>query len=108
MAVRANDFHAATTELRQAVALSPEYAEAWAELGFTYLQREEYAAARHALERSLALDPDSFRAGLSLLMLYQRTGDPRADAQADRVRKLDKKRSEKASAMLRTIHVQPY
>jgi len=108
MAARANDFEAATTELRQAVALSPQYAEAWAELGFTYLQREEYAGARQALERSLALDPDSFRANLSLLMLYQRTGDPHADAQADRVGKLDKKRSEKASAMLRTIHVQPF
>jgi Flp pilus assembly protein TadD len=108
MAVRANDFDAATKELRQAVALSPQYAEAWAELGFTYLQRDEYAGARQALERSLALDSDSFRANLSLLMLYQRTNDLRAEAQADRVGKLDQKRSEKASAMLRTIHVQPY
>jgi len=108
MAVRANDFDAATKELRQAVALSPQYAEAWAELGFTYLQQEEYAGASQALERSLAIDPDSFRANLSLLTLYQRTGDPHAEAQADRVGKLDKKRSEKASAMLRTIHVQPY
>jgi tetratricopeptide (TPR) repeat protein len=108
MAARANDFDAATKELRQAVALSPQYAEAWAELGFTYLQQEEYAEARQALERSLALDPNSFRTNLSLLTLYQRTGDPHAEAQADRVGKLDKKRSEKASAMLRTIHVQPY
>jgi hypothetical protein len=59
----------------------------------------------------VALDPDSFLANMRLLILYKlykRRDDPCAAVQAERVAKLDAQRSEKASAMLRTIRVQPY
>lgn len=108
LALRASDVDAGLAELRQAVALEPKHAEAWAELGFAHLERNEYDLAGKALERSLALDPDSFLANMRLLILYKRKNDPRAAAQAERVAKLDVQRSEKASAMLRTIRVQPY
>jgi len=103
-----SDFDAGIAELRQAVALEPKHAEAWAELGFAYLERNEYGAASMALERSVALAPDSFLANMRLLILYKRPNDPRAAAQSERVAKLDTQRSEKASDMLRTIRVQPY
>ena len=61
-----------------------------------------------ALDRSVALNPDSFLANMRLLILYKRRNDPRAAAQAELVAKLDAQRSEKASDMLRTIRVQPY
>jgi len=40
------------------VAMEPKHAEAWAELGFAHLERNEYDLAGKALERSLALDPE--------------------------------------------------
>jgi len=108
LALRANDFDAGLTELRQAVALEPKYSEAWAELGFAYLEQNDYSGASMALDRSVALNPDSFLANMRLLILYKRRNDPRAAAQAELVAKLDAQRSEKASDMLRTIRVQPY
>ena len=95
MALRANDFDAGLTELRQAVALEPKYSEAWAELGFAYLERNEYDGASAALERSVALDPECFLANMRLLIFYKRRNDPRAAAQAARVDKLDAKRTER-------------
>jgi tetratricopeptide (TPR) repeat protein len=108
LALRVNDFEAAIAELRRAVELQPKHAEAWAELGFAYLERNEYDAASEALERSVALDPECFLANMRLLIFYKRRNDPRAAVQAARVDKLDAKRTEKASDMLRTIRVQPY
>jgi Flp pilus assembly protein TadD len=108
LALRANDFDAGVAELRQAVALNPKHAEAWSELGFVYLERIAYGIAGKALERSIALNPDSFLANMRLLILYKRQRDPRVAAQAERVAKLDAQRSEKASDMLRAVRVQPY
>ena len=108
LALRADDFDGGLNELRQAVALEPKHGEAWAELGFAYLEQIDYSGASMALERSLALNPDSFLANMRLLILYKRRNDPRAATQAERVAKLDAQRSEKASDMLRTIRVQPY
>jgi hypothetical protein len=40
--------------------------------------------------------------------LLQRTKDPRAEAQEQKLRALDVRRSEKQELMLRTIKIRPY
>jgi len=64
--------------------------------------------ARAALDRALSLDANSFQANSTLLALYQRTHDARAEEQAARLRKLDADRSARQELMLRTIEVRPY
>jgi hypothetical protein len=43
-----------------------------------------------------------------LLSLYQRTDDPRAEAQAKRYEELEKKKAERIKLLLRTIEARPY
>jgi len=64
--------------------------------------------ARAALDRALSLDANSFQANATLLALYQRTHDPRAEEQSERLRKLDADRSARQELMLRTIELRPY
>lgn len=108
LALRESDFAAAEVELKRSLEANPESAEAYAELGFAYLQQARYAPAREALAHSVKLQPDGVRANMTLLALYRRTADKRADDQATRVRELIQKREEYAKALLRTIDVRPY
>jgi hypothetical protein len=55
----------------------------------------------------LQLKPESFQANEQLLILYKRTGDARAVAQAEALKKLDEERSKRADLMLRTIEMRP-
>jgi hypothetical protein len=65
------------------------------------------AGARKELDRALALKPDSYLANGNLLALFQRTKDPRARSQEERLRQLDAERSEKQELLLRTIKIDP-
>lgn len=97
----------AKEHLERSVQADPKFAESRAELGRLNLERGDVDAARNQLQRALELDADSYQANLFLLALYQRTKDPRVEAQRRRVDDLQKKRSLKQDLMLRTIHVQP-
>jgi tetratricopeptide (TPR) repeat protein len=48
---------AAEKEFRKAVELHPKYAEAWLELGRTYVTRNRLPEAREALSKAIAADP---------------------------------------------------
>ncbi len=48
----------AEPHLQRAVALAPDYAEAWSNLGELYASRGQYEQARHALQRALQLAPE--------------------------------------------------
>jgi tetratricopeptide (TPR) repeat protein len=108
VAIQESNFPEAVRHLEEAVRISPDYAEAHAELGFAQMELERYEEARKALDRAIALDPDSRRANRVLLSLYQRTEDPRAEAQAERFREVDKKLAERAKMLLRAIDARPY
>jgi tetratricopeptide (TPR) repeat protein len=97
----------AADELELAVAGNPNYADAYAELGRVRLNQKHYALAEKALDHALELDPNSYTANLSLLILYQRTHDSRADAQALRFDENKKQRAQRAKEFLRTIEVRP-
>ena len=87
---------------------SPNYADAHAELGRVRLNRKEYSLAEKELLRALEIDPNNYTANLNLMVLYQRTKDPRAKAQASRFGEVKKRRAERAKEFLRTIEVRPY
>jgi tetratricopeptide (TPR) repeat protein len=97
----------AIRELRQALGDNPKFADAYAELGLIHLKQKRYPEAEKALRQALDLNPESYTANLNLMILYQRTHDPRADAQAKRFEEIRARGAERAKEFLRTIVVQP-
>jgi tetratricopeptide (TPR) repeat protein len=97
----------AIRELRQALGDDPKFADAYAELGLIHLKQKQYPEAEKALRQALDLNPESYTANLNLMILYQRTQDPRADAQAKRFEEIRARGAERAKEFLRTIVVQP-
>lgn len=98
----------AAKHVEKSIQLAPTFAESHAELARIRLRQGLIEQARAALDRALSLDANSFQANSTLLALYQRTHDARAEEQAARLRKLDADRSARQELMLRTIEVRPY
>jgi tetratricopeptide (TPR) repeat protein len=108
IAVLDENLSLAAEELQKAISANPKYANAWAELGLVYMRQKDYEQSRKALDRALVLEPKGFQPNLNLLMLYQRTRDPRTPDQQRRFREIQKTREEKAKSLFRIIEVQPY
>jgi Tfp pilus assembly protein PilF len=68
----------------------------------------QHDAAATALDQALNIDPDSYRTNLNLLLLYQRTKDPRQQAQKEKFEHLQKEQEEKLEMVMRSIEVRPY
>jgi tetratricopeptide (TPR) repeat protein len=98
----------AADHIEKSIHLSPSFAESHAELARIRLRQGLTGQAHAALDRALSLDANSFQANATLLALYQRTHDPRAEEQSERLRKLDADRSARQELMLRTIELRPY
>jgi tetratricopeptide (TPR) repeat protein len=98
----------AATFLDQSIRLLPSFAEAYAELARLRLRQGRLEDAKAAIGRALSLDPESFQANSTLLAMYQRTHDSRAEEQRVRLRKLDEARSKRQELMFRSIEVKPY
>ena len=107
IANRKGDYAEAIRQLQMALKAYPQYADAYAELGLVHLKRKEYPQAEEALERALKISPDSYLANLNLMVLYQRTGSPKAADQAKRFEQIKEKRALRAKEFLRTIQVEP-
>jgi tetratricopeptide (TPR) repeat protein len=101
------DLDQAQSRLNQAVTLMPKFSEAHTELARIAMLKGNLAEAHLELDRALQLKPESFQANEQLLVLYKRTGDARAAAQAEVLKKLDEERSKRADLMLRTIEMRP-
>jgi tetratricopeptide (TPR) repeat protein len=101
-------FDQAAEHMEKSIQLLPSFSESYVELARIRLHQGLTEQARSAVDRALALNPDSFQANAALLALYQRTHDGRAEQQAERLRKLDADRSARQELMLRTIEVRPY
>jgi tetratricopeptide (TPR) repeat protein len=102
------DYDRALAYLERAIKLAPSYAEAYTELARVRIGQSQLAAARTAVDRALALDPDSFMANSALLTVMQMTHDAGAEQQAARLRMLDAERSRRRDLLRRTIEVKPY
>jgi len=107
VANQTGDLAGALRELEIALQTHPSAPELYAELGATHLKLRNYPEARKALEKALALRPESYTANLNLMILYQRTKDPRAAEQAERFRQVRDKWDKSKMEMLRTIEVRP-
>jgi tetratricopeptide (TPR) repeat protein len=65
----------AIADLEAMLAKYPRSRDGLRELGFSYYQQHDYAAARSAYERLQAVDPDDLAAHYQLAILYRRLGD---------------------------------
>jgi Flp pilus assembly protein TadD len=97
----------ATRHLHKSIDLMPSFSESHTELARLSMLEGNLEGARAELDRALQLDPHSFQGNNELLVLYRRTHDPRAEKQAELLKKLDENRSKRAELMLRTIEVRP-
>ena len=97
----------ATLWMRKSMALMPRFSETHTELARIALLQGNMEGARAELGRALRLAPESFQANEQLLVLYKRRHDPRAEKQAEALKKLDEERSKRAELMLRTIEARP-
>jgi tetratricopeptide (TPR) repeat protein len=64
--------------LREAVALDPESAPAWEQLGTALFARRDLGAAAEALRQALALEPERGRARHALALVHLAAGEPAA------------------------------
>jgi Flp pilus assembly protein TadD len=101
------DLDGATRHLHKSIELMPTFSESHTELARVCMRQGNLEEARAELDRALRLDPRSFQGNNELLVLYKRTHDPRAEKQAELLKKLDEDRSKRAELMLRTIEVRP-
>jgi tetratricopeptide (TPR) repeat protein len=65
----------AIADLEAVAAKYPRSKDALRELGFSYYQQHNYAAARGAYERLQGIDPDDLAAHYQLAILYRRLGE---------------------------------
>ncbi|PYQ24534.1 MAG: hypothetical protein DMF79_01520 [Acidobacteria bacterium] len=108
MARDENDLEEALRLARKAIEAKPDYSDPYVELGLLHLRKRELDKAEQALRRCLELDPDNYLGNFHLLMLYERTKDPRQDAQAQRFEEIKRRHEQKAEEFLRLIEVRPY
>ncbi|MFN7992200.1 MAG: tetratricopeptide repeat protein [Bryobacteraceae bacterium] len=104
----AENYDEAQTYLERSIKLLPSFSESYTELAHVHIRQGRYEAASAAIDKALALEPEGFHANSVLLMLYQRTHDPRTEKQAAYLRTLDEKRSKKREMMLRSIELKPF
>lgn len=71
------------------------------------MKRNEYPQAEEALQRALRVNPDSYTANLDLLMLYQRTKDPRVEEQAKRFEKVKQEEALRTAENFRGVEILP-
>ena len=67
-----------------------------------------FALAETDLTRALQIAPEHYRTTLNLLMLYQKTNDPRAEQESRRVEQSQKGGEERERLLLRGLEIRPY
>src|SRR6185437_10480948 len=103
MARQEGDLDGAAAHLRKSIVLLPDFAESHTELARIFMVKKDLPEAEAELDRAIRLDPKSFEANMQLLVVYRRLHDPRAEKQAELVKKLDASRSKRAELALRTV-----
>jgi tetratricopeptide (TPR) repeat protein len=100
-----SDWDKASAHFQRSIEADTNYADSHAELGLARMHLNDMAGARTELNRALELNPNSYIANGNLLALFQRTKDPLAKSQEEKLRALDSTRSEKQELMLRAIKI---
>jgi tetratricopeptide (TPR) repeat protein len=108
MAMRDGNLDEAVKHLQQSIDADRSVSEAYTDLGTIYIDRKEYTLAGKTLAHAIQMTPDDYLSNYRLLLLFQRTKDPREDAQARRFEQIRKTRQERARLLMRTLEVRPY
>ena len=96
MAMRDGNLVEAMDHLQRSIQADPSVIEPYTDLGMVYIDRKEYALAEKTLAHAIKMSPNDYLSNQRLLILFQRTKDPRADAQAIRVQQLRKTGEERS------------
>lgn len=87
------DIDAAISKYREALAIAPDYADAWEGLSMALADKEDWDAAIEAAKKVVELTPDEQLAYTNVSRIYQRADNvPEAEAWAAKARVLDWKR----------------
>ncbi len=87
------DHDGAIQKYREALALDPNFADAWEGLSMALADKEMWAEAIEAAKKVVELDPDEQLGYTNVSRIYQRAGNvPEAEAWAAKARLLDWKR----------------
>jgi Flp pilus assembly protein TadD len=70
----AGDLEKAQAQLQEAIALRPDFPEAYYNLGYIHIQRQEWDQAEAVLKKAVELRGDYNEALMALSSVYQRTG----------------------------------
>ena len=97
----------AADELKQSLALRPDFPDVLAELGQICVTKRSYPEAQSYFERAIQLDRDNYGANFGLLQLYARTGDQRREQQSKRFDEIKDKKEEQDRDMMRVIEIRP-
>ncbi len=100
-----NAWAEAAGHFEKSIAAEPGYPNAHAELGLAQAHLNNLAGAKQEIDRALQLDPQDYAANFSLLYLYERTKNPLAANQREKMQKLELSRTGKQELMVRTIRV---
>jgi tetratricopeptide (TPR) repeat protein len=108
MAMRDGNLDEALDHFQRSIQADPSVIEPYTDLGMVYIDRKEYPLAEKTLTHAIQMSPDDYLSNERLLILFQRTKDPRAAAQAIRVEQLRKTGEERERLLLRAVEVRPY
>ena len=101
------DAEEAVRYFSKALDQDPNCIECYAERGRAEIQQKDYAGATRDLQVALKQSPENVQANEYLLLLYQKTNDPRAEAQRTRFAEVNQKHAEKQQQMLRRLDIRP-
>jgi tetratricopeptide (TPR) repeat protein len=107
LAFRAGNLGEAEDRFRKAAQSNPSSPEPFAELALIQIERNDFRQAESNLNKALQLAPDHYRSNQNLLMLYQRTKDPRVEQQALRLKRLQQAGEEREIMLLRSLDIRP-
>jgi tetratricopeptide (TPR) repeat protein len=107
LAFRAGNRAEAEDRFQQATRSNPSSPDPLAEISLIQIDKQEFGLAENNLKKALQNAPNDYRSNLNLLMLYQRTKDPRAEQQALRVKQLEKAGEERELMLLRSLEIRP-
>jgi tetratricopeptide (TPR) repeat protein len=96
--IQAGDLERGERELRKALVLNPDYAEAHRDLGTLYREKGQPQVARRYYEKSLSLRPGNYRDRLEIARSFEQEG--LTDEAARRARELVEAFPDRADAMV--------
>ena len=108
LALREQNLTEASDDLQRAIQANPAMVQPYIEIAIVQLRTKKYDDAKQNLTRALRLAPDNYQANSSLLVLYKKTNDSRAEEQSRHLAVLREANDEREKMLLRSLDIRPY